>query len=72
MKFAVAAAIAAGLLSGAAPAATVREGVQADMPKLMALYRDLHANPELSFQETTSAAKLAAEVVSWKDKSGLA
>jgi hippurate hydrolase len=62
MRLAVAAAIAAGLLSGAAPAATVREGVQADMPKLMALYRDLHANPELSFQETTSAAKLAAEM----------
>jgi amidohydrolase len=28
----------------------------------MELYRDLHANPELSFQEVRSAAKLAAEI----------
>jgi hippurate hydrolase len=31
------------------------------MPSLMALYRDLHANPELSMQEVRSAAKMAAE-----------
>lgn len=35
--------------------------VRADMPSLLAIYRDLHAHPELSFQETRSAAILAAE-----------
>lgn len=35
--------------------------VDADMPSLLALYRDLHANPELSFEEVKSAAKLAEE-----------
>ncbi|NCQ63705.1 MAG: amidohydrolase, partial [Alphaproteobacteria bacterium] len=40
----------------------LRAGVAEDMPELMALYRDLHANPELSFQETETAAKLAARM----------
>ncbi len=31
------------------------------MPALLAIYRDLHANPELSFEEVRSAARLAAE-----------
>jgi hippurate hydrolase len=31
------------------------------MPSLIALYRDLHANPELSMQEVKTSAKLAAE-----------
>ena len=31
------------------------------MPELMTLYRDLHANPELSMQETRSAARMAEE-----------
>jgi len=61
MKLAVAAGCFAAMLATAAPAATVREAVAGDMPKLMALYRDLHAHPELSFQETETAAKLAAE-----------
>ncbi len=55
----------AGLLlaSLAAPAAAdpISEAVNKDMPSLMALYRDLHANPELSMQEVKSAAKMAAE-----------
>jgi len=34
--------------------------VKADMPGLMSLYRDLHAHPELSFQEKQTSAKLAA------------
>jgi amidohydrolase len=62
MKIAIAVGIAAMMLSSAAPAATVAEGVAADMPQLMALYRDLHANPELSMQEVRSPAKLAAEM----------
>ena len=36
--------------------------VATDMPMLMDLYRDLHANPELSFQEHQTAAKLAARM----------
>lgn len=36
--------------------------VAKQMPALMAIYRDLHANPELSFMEVKTAAKLAAEV----------
>jgi amidohydrolase len=35
--------------------------VRADMPALMAIYRDFHANPELSMQETRSAGILADE-----------
>ncbi len=54
--------IGASLLSSAATAATVGDDVKADMPQLMTLYRDLHANPELSMQEVRSAAKLAAEL----------
>jgi hippurate hydrolase len=37
------------------------DAIHADMPELMALYRDLHANPELSMQEVRSPAMLAAE-----------
>ena len=37
----------------------LRAGVAEDMPGLMELYRDLHANPELSFEEHKTAAKLA-------------
>ncbi len=40
----------------------LREAVTGDMPELMELYRDLHANPELSFQEVETAAKLAKRV----------
>ncbi|MGI8932272.1 MAG: amidohydrolase [Sphingomicrobium sp.] len=54
--------IAASLLSTPATAASVGDGVKADMPQLMTLYRDLHANPELSMQEVRSPAKLAAEL----------
>jgi amidohydrolase len=44
-----------------AQADTLRDAIAKDMPSLMNLYRDLHANPELSFQEVRTAAKLAAE-----------
>lgn len=46
---------------GAQPDASVTQRLDGAMPQLMALYRDLHAHPELSFQETATAAKLAAE-----------
>jgi amidohydrolase len=48
-------------LSAGVDAATLRQAISADMPQLMALYRDLHAHPELSMQEHQTAAKLAAE-----------
>jgi hippurate hydrolase len=47
-------------LAAASPDSVAAE-VKRDLPALMALYRDLHANPELSMQETRTAAKLAAE-----------
>jgi hippurate hydrolase len=54
--------LAAAMSATAAPAATLSDAVRADMPQLMALYRDLHANPELSMQEARTPAKLAAEM----------
>ncbi len=52
---------AASLLALAVPASAddLRDDLAQDMPKLMELYRDLHAHPELSFQEHKTAAKLA-------------
>lgn len=57
---------AAGLAlaaSGAMPAAAqaLRGEVETQMPSLMAIYKDLHAHPELSFMEIRSAGILAAE-----------
>lgn len=54
---------AAALLAAPLPASAtaISDAVHADMPQLMTLYRDLHANPELSMQEVRSPAKLAAE-----------
>src|SRR5574338_1251753 len=43
-------------------AASLPDAIRGDMPQLMALYRDLHANPELSMQEVRTPAKLAAEM----------
>jgi hippurate hydrolase len=43
-------------------AATLSDAIRADMPQLMTLYRDLHANPELSMQEVRTPAKLAPEM----------
>ena len=47
----------------AAPAAAdpLSDAVRRDMPSLLELYRDLHANPELSLNETRSAGMMAAE-----------
>lgn len=39
----------------------LRDAVTAQMPSLMEIYRDLHSNPELSFQEFRTAKKLADE-----------
>ena len=48
------------LLTVPARAETIPERLQADLPGLMEIYRDLHANPELSFQEIRSAGIMAA------------
>ncbi|MDZ4139293.1 MAG: amidohydrolase [Erythrobacter sp.] len=51
---------ALALLAAPAQADDLREAVAADLPELVTLYQDLHANPELSFQEFETAKKLAA------------
>ena len=53
---------AAALIATPASAATVTEAVRADMPQLMTLYRDLHANPELSMQEVRTPALMAPKM----------
>ncbi|MDP4605455.1 MAG: amidohydrolase, partial [Erythrobacter sp.] len=53
-------ASALALVAAPAQADELRNAVAADMPELVALYQDLHANPELSFQEVETARKLAA------------
>jgi hippurate hydrolase len=41
--------------------AEIERAVRAEMPDLLAIYRELHANPELSMQEVKSAARMAEE-----------
>jgi len=43
----------------AAQAETVTDSISRDLPGLMAIYQDLHANPELSYQEVRSAGIMA-------------
>ena len=62
MKLKLALAVASMMASTAAPAAELSDAIRADMPQLMTLYRDLHANPELSMQEVRTPAKLAPEI----------
>jgi amidohydrolase len=54
--------IGASALALASPAQAdeLRDAVAADLPALVELYQDIHANPELSFQEFETAKKLAA------------
>src|SRR5205085_3305675 len=56
--------LAAAAMTATTPAgaAALSDAIRADMPQLMTLYRDLHANPELSMQEVRTPAKLAAEM----------
>ncbi|MXO68116.1 amidohydrolase [Altererythrobacter marinus] len=63
-RFASRVSLFAGAMMMAVPAQAdeLRDAVAADMPGLMELYRDLHAHPELSFQEVKTAAKLAARM----------
>jgi hippurate hydrolase len=41
---------------------TIERSVESDYPKLDALYKDIHAQPDSAFQEEKTAAKLAAEI----------
>ena len=60
IRTALSAALFAALLTPApAAAADLREQIAADLPGLMATYRDFHANPELSFAEVRSARIMA-------------
>ncbi len=60
-SLAVSAAMAMAMLAPASAQDTIRADIAADLPSLMEIYRDLHANPELSFQEVRTARLLAAE-----------
>ncbi len=42
--------------------AAIASSIETDYPKLDALYKDIHAHPELAFQEVKTAEKLAAEM----------
>ena len=53
------AAVALALSPAHAETPTVAQRIAADMPGLLAIYRDLHANPELSFQEVRTARIMA-------------
>ena len=55
-------AAAAAALASPLPAATLGEAIKTDMPLLMTVYRDMHANPELSMQEVRTPAKMAPEM----------
>ena len=56
--------VVAATMSVASPAtgATLAETIKGDMPQLLALYRDIHAHPELSMQEVRTPALLAADM----------
>ena len=41
---------------------TIATSFESDYPKLDALYKDIHAHPELAFKEVKTAEKLAAEM----------
>jgi amidohydrolase len=62
MKLKLVLAVAALMAPTATSATPLADSIRADMPQLMALYRDLHANPELSMQEVRTPAKLAPEM----------
>ncbi len=61
MKTLLAAVSALAFAANPAYADAIGDAIARDMPGLMGIYRDLHANPELSFQEVRSASRLASE-----------
>jgi amidohydrolase len=59
--FLIAAAVSVLAMTATAQAEPIRDATAKELPSLMTIYRDLHANPELSLGEMRTAAKLAAE-----------
>ena len=55
-------AAAAMTVTTPAAAATLKDSIRADMPMLLDLYRDLHANPELSMEEVRTPALIAPKM----------
>jgi amidohydrolase len=53
---------AAGAADVAGTRAAIDRGFDAQYPHIEALYKDIHSHPELSFQETRTAARLAQEM----------
>jgi amidohydrolase len=49
-------------IDGARLKSAIEASVEADYPKLDTLYKDIHAHPEIAFQEEKTAARLAAEM----------
>ncbi len=47
---------------GQNPGNTARDKIKAELPQLLELYKHFHANPELSFQEEKTAARIASEL----------
>ena len=62
MRLVLGAALAAMTISIPAGAAELQDAIRSDMPRLMSLYRELHARPELSMQEVWTPARLAPEM----------
>lgn len=63
MRCALAATLVLALLGGGVTHADpLADGVAADAPRLAALYRALHAAPELSFMEVQTSARLVHEL----------
>lgn len=58
MKSLLVLALAASSVLAADPASVAKE----ELPSLVSLYKELHANPELSLQETETAARVAKEL----------
>ena len=48
--------------AGASRATELQDAIAADYPYLEALFRDLHAHPELSMQEFKTSDRLAREL----------
>lgn len=61
-KFFCAAAASVLAVIGVAQAADIKTDIAADYDYIFELYKHFHANPELSFKESESAARMAAEL----------
>ena len=58
----IATAAQAGSLNVPATQKVIGAQLDRDYPALEALYKDIHAHPELGFQEVETAKKLAAQM----------